>query len=90
MNTRRVDNDSNRKSIVGSRNAGGCATDERKRMGIAERGSECARNSVQESCEKEGAEIGYKAKEFVLTGGKRKGKNPKNREDGGLSQRISM
>ena len=71
---------------IGSWNVWGFATDERKRIEIAQqvRKRDLDIVGVQESWEKEGAEIGCKVEEYAWMGKKRMGQNPKNREAGGV------
>ena len=82
----RVDRDTKKKMRIGSWNVCGFATDQRKRLEIAEQVSKRDLDivGIQESWEKEGGEIGCKVEEYAWIGKKRKGQNNKNRGAGGV------
>jgi len=79
-------NESKRKLRIGSWNVCGFATDERKRIEVAEnvREQDLDIVGIQESWEKEGAEIGDKVREYTWIGKKREGQNIKERGSGGV------
>ena len=82
----RVDRETKKKMRIGSWNVCGFATDQRKRLEIAEQVSKRDLDivGIQESWEKEGGEIGCKVEEYAWIGKKRKGQNNKNRGAGGV------